>query len=75
MNDFDSNEFRRVMGAFPTGVVVVTATNETGEALAMTVGSFVSVSLGGFSSLNFLKPDTLYDGYFLARVGLGWEKE
>jgi flavin reductase (DIM6/NTAB) family NADH-FMN oxidoreductase RutF len=45
MNDFDSNEFRRVMGAFPTGVVVVTATNETGEALAMTVGSFVSVSL------------------------------
>lgn len=38
-------------------------------------GAFVSVSLGGFSSLNFLKPDTLYDGYFLARVGLGWETE
>lgn len=45
VQDFDSNEFRRVMGAFPTGVVVVTATGEQGEALAMTVGSFVSVSL------------------------------
>lgn len=45
VQDFDSNEFRRVMGAFPTGVVVVTATDEEGNALAMTVGSFVSVSL------------------------------
>lgn len=45
MNDFDSNEFRRVMGAFPTGVVVVTATHGDGAGLAMTVGSFVSVSL------------------------------
>lgn len=45
VQDFDSNEFRRVMGAFPTGVVVVTATDEEGTALAMTVGSFVSVSL------------------------------
>lgn len=45
VKDFDSDEFRRVMGAFPTGVVVVTATGADGEALAMTVGSFVSVSL------------------------------
>ncbi|WP_051297827.1 flavin reductase [Brevibacterium album] len=45
MSDFDSDEFRRVLGSFPTGVVVVTAANPAGEAVAMTVGSFVSVSL------------------------------
>lgn len=45
MNDFDSNTFRQVLGSFPTGVVVITAADEDGQALAMTVGSFVSVSL------------------------------
>lgn len=46
MTGIDMYEFRRVMGAYPTGVVVVTAKDqESGEALAMTVGSFVSVSL------------------------------
>lgn len=42
---FDPFEFRRVMGTFPTGVVIVTAMDPSGEPLAMTVGSFVSVSL------------------------------
>ncbi|MBE9372895.1 flavin reductase [Saccharopolyspora sp. HNM0983] len=45
MHVFDSNTFRRVLGSFPTGVVVITATGSDGEALAMTVGSFMSVSL------------------------------
>lgn len=45
MHDFDTNTFRQVLGSFPTGVVVITATGDEGEALAMTVGTFVSVSL------------------------------
>lgn len=45
MTKIDPFEFRRVMGTFPTGVVIVTAMDPSGEALAMTVGSFVSVSL------------------------------
>ncbi|MGH3353771.1 MAG: flavin reductase [Nocardioides sp.] len=45
MHDFDTNTFRQVLGSFPTGVVVITAAGEEGEALAMTVGTFVSVSL------------------------------
>jgi len=45
MTNLDPFEFRRVMGTFPTGVVIVTAMDPSGEPLAMTVGSFVSVSL------------------------------
>lgn len=45
MHDFDANAFRRVLGSFPTGVVVITAMGDENEALAMTVGSFMSVSL------------------------------
>jgi flavin reductase (DIM6/NTAB) family NADH-FMN oxidoreductase RutF len=45
VHDFDANTFRRVLGTFPTGVVVITAMSGQGEALAMTVGSFMSVSL------------------------------
>lgn len=45
MYEFNDNDFRRVLGSFPTGVVVVTAMAEDGEALAMTVGTFMSVSL------------------------------
>jgi flavin reductase (DIM6/NTAB) family NADH-FMN oxidoreductase RutF/DNA-binding IclR family transcriptional regulator len=41
----DPRHFREVLGQYPTGVVVVTATSSTGEALGMTVGSFTSVSL------------------------------
>jgi flavin reductase (DIM6/NTAB) family NADH-FMN oxidoreductase RutF/DNA-binding IclR family transcriptional regulator len=43
--DFEPGHFREVLGQYPTGVVVVTATGSTGEALGMTVGSFTSVSL------------------------------
>jgi flavin reductase (DIM6/NTAB) family NADH-FMN oxidoreductase RutF/DNA-binding IclR family transcriptional regulator len=41
----DRRRFRDVMGQYPTGVVVVTSISESGSALAMTVGSFTSVSL------------------------------
>lgn len=41
----DPKEFRNVLGRYPTGVVIVTAVSEAGEALGMTVGSFGSVSL------------------------------
>ena len=40
-----SNEFRQVMGQFPTGVVIVTATGQDGRPVGMSVGSFTSVSL------------------------------
>jgi flavin reductase (DIM6/NTAB) family NADH-FMN oxidoreductase RutF/DNA-binding IclR family transcriptional regulator len=42
---FDPGHFRQVLGQYPTGVVVVTAMSESGEALGMTVGSFTSVSI------------------------------
>ena len=38
-------EFRKAMGHFPTGVCVVALEAEAGEILAMTINSFVSVSL------------------------------
>ncbi len=40
----DTNEFRRVMGHFATGVTIVTTKNE-GEYHGLTVNSFTSVSL------------------------------
>lgn len=40
----DSEEFRRIMGHYPTGVCVVTAVDE-GCPVGMVVGSFTSVSL------------------------------
>lgn len=39
------DDFRRVLGHFPTGVTVVTAIAEEGAPVGMTVGSFSSVSL------------------------------
>ncbi|GAA0951296.1 flavin reductase family protein [Actinocorallia libanotica] len=41
----ESSRFRQVLGRYPTGVVVVTALDETGTAIGMVVGSFTSVSL------------------------------
>ncbi len=38
-------EFRRVMGAFATGVTVVTTRDREGEAYGLTVNSFTSVSM------------------------------
>jgi flavin reductase (DIM6/NTAB) family NADH-FMN oxidoreductase RutF len=42
--DFDSRAFRNALGAFPTGVVVVTASS-SGTPIGITVNSFTSVSL------------------------------
>ena len=41
---FDGAKFRQVLGHFPTGVTVVTATND-GVPVGLAVGSFASVSL------------------------------
>jgi flavin reductase (DIM6/NTAB) family NADH-FMN oxidoreductase RutF len=41
----DPNEFRRVMGHFPTGVVVVTSQRGDGSPCGLTVNAFCSVSL------------------------------
>ena len=41
----DPNLFRQVLGHFPTGVTVVTATAADGEPVGFTIGSFTSVSL------------------------------
>ena len=41
---FDSTEFRRILGYYPTGVCAVTAMSDSAPA-AMVVGSFTSVSL------------------------------
>ncbi len=42
---FDSGEFRKVCGHFPTGVTAVTAVTADGAVAALTVNSFTSVSL------------------------------
>lgn len=42
---FDDRRFRDALGAFPTGVAVITGIAVTGERLGMTVSSFNSVSL------------------------------
>ncbi|HLQ72763.1 MAG TPA: flavin reductase family protein [Bacillota bacterium] len=40
-----TDEFREVMGQYPTGVSVVTTTNQQGRPVGMTINSFASVSL------------------------------
>ena len=45
VGNVEPSEFRQVLGQYPTGVVVVTATTAGGEPTGMTVGSFTSVSL------------------------------
>lgn len=41
----DAQRFRRVLGQYPTGVCVVTATTPAGDRAGFVVGSFTSVSL------------------------------
>ncbi|MCK9540973.1 MAG: flavin reductase family protein [Novosphingobium sp.] len=41
----DPATFRQVMGAYPTGVCVITALEEDGNVAGMVVGTFTSVSL------------------------------
>ncbi len=43
--ELDSRRFRDLMGAFPTGVTVVTALREDGSPAGLTANSFTSVSL------------------------------
>jgi flavin reductase (DIM6/NTAB) family NADH-FMN oxidoreductase RutF len=43
--DFDSKQFRAVLGHVPTSVVVVTGLNAKGDPFGITIGSFASVSL------------------------------
>ena len=42
---FDPREFRRALGAFPTGVAIITTVTEAGEPVGLTCNSFSSVSL------------------------------
>lgn len=42
---FDQREFRNALGSFATGVTVVTATDDNGRHVGMTVNSFAAVSL------------------------------
>ncbi len=41
----NAQHFRRVMGRLPTGVTVITAIDDTGRPVGMTIGSVTSVSL------------------------------
>ena len=41
----DPNKYRQVLGHFPTGVTVITATTADGTPVGFTIGSFTSVSL------------------------------
>lgn len=45
MTPFDSREFRRALGAFPTGVTVITTCDAEGLPFGVTANSFSSVSL------------------------------
>ena len=42
--EFDAQQFRNVLGHFPTGVTIVSGLHE-GEPVGFTIGSFTSVSL------------------------------
>lgn len=42
---FDSKEFRRALGSFPTGVAIITSREADGEPAGLTCNSFSSVSL------------------------------
>ncbi len=42
---FDERQFREALGAFATGVAVITGQTDQGERLGMTVSSFNSVSI------------------------------
>ncbi|MDO8771467.1 MAG: flavin reductase [Burkholderiaceae bacterium] len=42
---FDSKEFRRALGSFPTGVAIITSRETDGEPAGLTCNSFSSVSL------------------------------
>lgn len=74
MTDIDSKEFRQILGHFPTGVTVITATKSDGVPVGFSVGSFASVSLepplvmfcAGKSSQSW--PDIEAAGHFCVNV-------
>jgi len=45
MTTFDGKEFRRTLGAFTTGVTIMTTVDEAGRPYGVTANSFSSVSL------------------------------
>jgi 3-hydroxy-9,10-secoandrosta-1,3,5(10)-triene-9,17-dione monooxygenase reductase component len=45
INNFDAREFRSALGAFTTGVTIITARTADGAAVGITANSFNSVSL------------------------------
>lgn len=59
-NDIDPDRFRAVLGRFPTGLVAVTAHDET-RPLGFTIGSFASISL---------EPPLV--GFFVAETSSTW---
>jgi flavin reductase (DIM6/NTAB) family NADH-FMN oxidoreductase RutF len=76
---FDTKAFRQALGAFPTGVAVVTATAES-EPVGITVNSFASVSLDPPLVLWCLKKDSIRYRAFMEAEGftisvLGTEHE
>lgn len=44
-SDFSTEQFRKALGGFPTGVTVITAQDSNGQLVGLTVSSFNSVSL------------------------------
>ena len=44
-SQFDGQEFRTVLGHFPTGVVIVSGLDKSGKPQGITIGSFSSISL------------------------------
>ena len=64
----DPWKFRRAMGAFATGVTVITAPRDDGGYIGVTVNSFCSVSLEPPLVLCCLKTNTYrYDVFFDSR--------
>lgn len=59
----DSSIFRRTLGNYPTGVCVVTAVQDDGTPVGMSVGSFTSVSL-----------DPPLVGFFPDRKSTSWPR-
>lgn len=43
--EFDAADFRRTLGCFPTGVAIVTTSDENGAPIGLTISSFNSVSM------------------------------
>ncbi len=60
----DTWTFRRAMGAFATGVTVITAPRDNGGYIGVTVNSFCSVSLEPPLVLCCLKTNTYRYGHF-----------